>query len=381
MWSFLTITSASIGSYYVIDAVLGYLRFKTVSKIEVITEKQVPFPAISICAYPNFNNSFNKTNSYTRFNDILETDFNKYEEFYDVILGKCFRYNSGKNIYNHSYEIHKSTIKGIKYGYRVNMFIQIPNEYDFVEIYLFIHNQSLPPFDTFSGHGYWIMPGSFNYFEVERVFYQKLEAPYSDCLKDVKSFKLNKTLIEYILQSKRAYTQIDCYYVCSHLYALKESNCSCNSSLEDFSMNCIRQYKLDDTKIQKCVSNYLEEFRKNDQNEKCSTYCPLQCDSMDYLITPLNEQLPVSGNISKMSKVDYFPNGYNTYEEVKQNYLAIRVFYKELDYTLISEEPETESFNFVSNIGGILGLFLGISFLSFIEIFELLFEILFIFFN
>ena len=38
-------------------------------------------------------------------------------------------------------------------------------------------------------------------------------------------------------------------------------------------------------------------------------------------------------------------------------------------------------FNFISNIGGILGLFLGISFLSFIEIFEIIFEIMFIIFK
>jgi hypothetical protein len=35
-------------------------------------------------------------------------------------------------------------------------------------------------------------------------------------------------------------------------------------------------------------------------------------------------------------------------------------------------------FDFISNIGGIFGLFLGISFLSFIEIFEILIENLFI---
>ena len=37
-----------------------------------------------------------------------------------------------------------------------------------------------------------------------------------------------------------------------------------------------------------------------------------------------------------------------------------------------------EMFDLVSNIGGILGLFIGVSFLSFIEIFELIFEVLFI---
>ena len=73
-------------------------------------------------------------------------------------------------------------LKGAKYGYRVNMKIEIPDEYDFAEFYLFIHNQLLPPVDFFSSHGFWIMPGSWNYFEIERVFHQKLEAPYSNCL-------------------------------------------------------------------------------------------------------------------------------------------------------------------------------------------------------
>ena len=59
----------------------------------------------------------------------------------------------------------------------------------------------------------------------------------------------------------------------------------------------------------------------------------------------------------------------------------MRIYYNELKYTLISEEPKTEIFNFISNIGGILGLFLGVSFLSIIEIFEIIFEIIFIFFK
>ena len=38
-------------------------------------------------------------------------------------------------------------------------------------------------------------------------------------------------------------------------------------------------------------------------------------------------------------------------------------------------------FNFISNIGGLLGVFLVISFLSFIEIFEIIYEIIIILFK
>ncbi len=57
------------------------------------------------------------------------------------------------------------------------------------------------------------------------------------------------------------------------------------------------------------------------------------------------------------------------------------IYYKNLNYKLISQNPKTEMFNFISNIGGLLGVFLGISFLSFIEIFETFFEIMFILFK
>ncbi len=44
-------------------------------------------------------------------------------------------------------------------------------------------------------NGHWIKPGSWNYFEIERVFTQHLGEPFSDCLKNVSFlFSLNKTI-------------------------------------------------------------------------------------------------------------------------------------------------------------------------------------------
>ena len=218
-----------------------------------------------------------------------------------------------------------------------------------------------------------------NFFELERAYHQKLDAPYNDCLKDVNSFQMNKTLIDYILKENREYSQNDCFFLCSSLFALEESNCGCNSTLDDFSKNCLRQFSSDETNIKKCVSEYLKDFRKNHQYGKCSQYCPLECDSMQYIINTYNEQFPINGNISDSTKSAYFLPDFSTFDEIRKNFIGIYIYYNDFKYTLISEEPKTELFNFISNIGGILGLFLDISFLSFIEIFEILFEIMFIF--
>jgi hypothetical protein len=376
IWSICTLFSICSCSYFIIDTVFDYLKYKTIANIEIINEQEASFPALSICALPSFNLSLNQTIVFSRFDNIVETNFSQYYEvFNDVNMGKCFRYNSGKNIYNQSYPIHNSTINGYKYGLKLNMKIQIPDEYDYAEIYVFIHNQSLPPFDTNNGRGFWIAPGSYNYFELDRVFYQKLDSPYSDCLNDVNSFKMNKSLIDKILNDKRAYTQTDCYYLCSNLFALQESNCGCNSTFDDFSQNCIRQYNKAETILNKCMSEYLKLFRKKDQYKKCNQYCPMECFTINYLINAYSYQLPVNGNVSKISKSNFYTNEFNTYEEIKRSFFGIRVYYNDLKYTLISEEPKTKTFNFVSNIGGILGAFLGISFLSFIEIFQIFYEI------
>ena len=102
---------------------------------------------------------------------------------------------------------------------------------------------------------------------------------------------------------------------------------------------------------------------------------------MNYVINSYTEQIALNGNISLNTKSKIDSDDFSTYEELKKNYFALRIYYNELKYTLISQEPKTEMFNFISNIGGILGLFLSISFLSFIEIFEFIFEIMFISFK
>jgi hypothetical protein len=382
MWSTVCCISVVIGSYFVLDNILDYLNYNTVTTISVVNEKSTEFPTISLCSHPGINRTLNETILRIRFDRVLETNVEKYfEEFNDPVFGKCFRFNSGRNYFGEKVNILNSTSSGRPNGLRIEVYVDIPDKYDFVEIIVYIHNHSLPPYNLDYG-GYWITPGSWNYFEIERIFDQRLGEPYNDCLNDVNTFKQNKTLVKHILDSNRIYSQNDCFYLCSYLFALEESNCGCNSSLIDFEKNCLRQFyeeNLNDTK--QCVSEYLKEFRISrlkSEFDKCSVYCPSECDSMTYMITSSYEALPKSGKISYKSKMENGLNSFETYEQVSRHFSSILVYYKELKYTRISQEPKTMLFNVISNVGGILGLFLGISFLSFMEIFEMLFQIIYI---
>jgi len=94
MWSIVCGLSVCIGSYFVIDNVLDYLKYNTVSTISVINEQSVQFPTISICAHPGINKTLNETILRVRYDRVFETNVEKYfESFQDPVFGKCLRFN------------------------------------------------------------------------------------------------------------------------------------------------------------------------------------------------------------------------------------------------------------------------------------------------
>jgi len=63
------------------------------------------------------------------------------------------------------------------------------------------------------------------------------------------------------------------------------------------------------------------------------------------------------------------------------NKFQFHIYYEDLKYTYISQEAKIEFIGLISNIGGSLSLFVGISFISFLELFELLAEIVYFHFE
>ena len=152
MWFTFILTSFSAGSFFVIDNIIDYLKFNTVTTIDLINERESQFPTVSICGYPRINLSLEKTILNVRFDRIDIKNFSQiFEEYYDSVYGKCFRFNSGKNIYNQSIPILSSSTSGKPNDLKINLYADIPNKYDFSELLIYIHNHSSPPFDIDNG--------------------------------------------------------------------------------------------------------------------------------------------------------------------------------------------------------------------------------------
>jgi len=72
---------------------------------------------------------------------------------------------------------------------------------------------------------------------------------------------------------------------------------------------------------------------------------------------------------------------FQTYENVSKTYYLINAYYEDSKYTLISQQPKIELFGLISNLGGILGLFIGFSFISCLELIEILAELIYVYFD
>lgn len=68
-------------------------------------------------------------------------------------------------------------------------------------------------------------------------------------------------------------------------------------------------------------------------------------------------------------------NGTPDVTSVRQRVLRLEVFYTELTYTTVVDEPYLLCEDLIVQFGGVLSLFLGSSFLSFMEIFDMIAEI------
>ena len=70
-----------------------------------------------------------------------------------------------------------------------------------------------------------------------------------------------------------------------------------------------------------------------------------------------------------------FLNKSLTFMDLQNSVSALNVYYDDLSYTLISQQPKLQLVDLISNVGGLLGLFIGVSFLSFAEAIEIIFEV------
>ncbi len=142
--------------------------------------------------------------------DLINEWQNHLETYQDPYFGQCYRFNSGLNMSNKSIPFKKLKTFGRDDGLWLDINSKSnPNTTETLIVY--IHNHTQMP-ATIYNKGKYFSKGLNTHIIIKRIYDQKLESPYNDCLKDVSQYSFNKTIIDYLKNKNREYTQKECFY-------------------------------------------------------------------------------------------------------------------------------------------------------------------------
>lgn len=356
LWIFFILLSAIFSFLIVYEAILNYSDFKVITLVESIYKSPLEFPVVSICSYSGDHfKGKNLSSIFKKCSFAYDTSCGtNHDNFFEKFIGnngyECYRFNSGKNLSNHSVPVVNSTIGGVDDSFS----IQIDKEKD---MQIWVHNINYRHnFVHFNNHyedRVFVSANSYTEVIIHKVIEVKLGEPYNDCLNDITQFKYNKTIIDFIRKINDSYSQEKCFEWCFELNYLKEKPCNCtNVQLGEVWQKCYVSVSsnLKSSKNVNCIWDYKSNFYSRHIVDECTQYCPLECTSISY-------------NIRSNAIMDF-------------NHTKLKVYYGNLKYTSIKQEAKTSEIELISNIGGTFGLLAGFSFVTFFEIFEFLIELM-----
>ena len=376
MWLLSTIGSVSFCIWILVKTIREYLEYPFATVIDVKSEIPAEFPAITICSLNPTEKNYSLSDRIIKctFNGPLTDCSNDFVDFDFDSIHRCMKFNA----YSKPLKIARS---GFYNGLVVTIFDGLFNEsrpdifeYGFNGLQVIVYNNSELP-DLLAGIT--VMPGVTTFLKMQKIVKTKLNEPFNHCIGTLNSYhSFNSTLYEAIVGSNFTYRQKNCLD-----FAFGRS-LSANISI-DYLFNFEYWSKFNKINVSQLSVQWLNYYSNNtfkDYLEKC----PLECNSMTYEISAFqsdypsyNEYLNLLNNSALISK---FPNGNLTsINELKQSLYKIYIYFENLEYTEISQQPQYTIWNLISNIGGLFGLFLGLSLLSFVDLFQIILQLLFIF--
>ena len=136
-------------------------------------------------------------------------------------------------------------------------------------------------------------------------------------------------------------------------------------------------------RLANCLSNCIEEVVKSDYNCSITMFSRWEiredCRDLKNRSRIVNFALnDCRANCLPECNTDNYDLSYSkTYDGTNNNRIRFSVFFEKDSYTRNTQLLKTNLNNLMSNVGGLLGLCLGMSFLSFVEIIQFIMEIIY----
>lgn len=387
MWLIVILGSAALSVYFIAKTLSDYFDYNVTTEVRLIDTDELEFPVISICNKNKFSTNYSVNfvkklvNSYSNFSfeEIFEPNFkhqnltfllrNRIENWAaDYLFGnidvndreKCTSspkdfllycrfdgnicsHSDFEYFYNQKYgNCYKFNENGLKKSVKINLesglflafLLNHPKEIDMIGIekgfFISIHSKSVDTSSDFES----LIETSTGYqtnIEVRKSYFKKHPKPYSNC--DFLNHSISSLNSEQIKNFKKladlniSYSQSKCIAICRN-QKLKESNL---------------YFKNNELQIHYNITNY------------CSQICPLECEKITYE----SDKYITSFPRYYASYTQYlYNNGLNRLID-RNDMIAVKIYFSSFNFMNYIEVPSISLFGLISNLGGILGLFLG----------------------
>ncbi|XP_065114669.1 acid-sensing ion channel 1C isoform X3 [Paramisgurnus dabryanus] len=267
--------------------------------------------------------------------------------------GKCYTFNSGLDGNPLLTTLKGGTGNGLEIMLDIQQDEYLPVWGDTDEtsyeagIKVQIHSQDEPPFIDQLGFG--VAPGFQTFVSCQQQLLQYLPPPWGDCRSSAMDSEYFST-----------YSITGCRIDCETRYLLENCNCRMVHMPGTSTVCTPEQYK-------DCADPALDFLVEKDNNYcVCETPCNM---------TRYGKELSMVKIPSKAS-AKYLAKKFNKTEQyIGDNILVLDIFFEALNYEKIEQKKAYEVAGLLGDIGGQMGLFIGASVLTILEIFDYLYEV------
>lgn len=332
VWTLMTLFSLIAGLYIIIETIVDYHEHTVLTQTKRLQPDRTTLPAVTFCSDTADLNkllriamfkSKDKAENLTK-GTVHEADI----EIPDVQNYHCIKFNNHIESKPDQVEFYFSKDTSDHFWFSIDMSVQ------FTHLDLFIsdnYNNIIDWSHHTPGVGY--KTGKY-YIDLTKSVEHKLAFPYNDCR-----------------NMPDKYRQANCIERCSDEKLQHTFNCS------------LKNYYSADAHhssgpgMKYCTNDIVHSFLHF--KSECKLQCPQECSSTKF-------ESIISNYLSALDSNDS---------------LVFNIAYSDLSYICISQTPKISAVSVMSNIGGTLGLFIGIRFLSLFELVEYLTELYYVFYG
>ncbi|CAF0751840.1 unnamed protein product [Adineta ricciae] len=436
-WTISTIIFAGVMTYFITESILNFFQYPTQISIGVVDDPTQSFPAVSICNYSpfrydlfmddflNYTNTSNITYSanstlverkvmqiqdfvryklnrnelvtqysFTLDNLLIKCTFNNLEcskedfiSFSNALYGNCYTFNA-KSPYIRNGSLYRLAENGVWGILKLDLYVHsnqyVPYWSSGIGMIVQIHDNDQIP--TMQWKGQYLIPGRLHRMVYTKTIETHLPAPYSDCSTEV-PYAL-QVAFNHFSNGSYAYEQFICATVCIQAYVYKM--CGCIDPTE-WTARYIAVPGTDKVIIAPVCSENDTCYRKeldlinNSYDlwiENCPI-CPSECNTVEFTAKLSSLLAPSLWLLDDLkTKVEalgvHLPTNWSTtwQSDLSQNYVGLEVVSETTRAQTLIESASISPVDLLSNVGGQTGLWIGISFLSLMEIAEMIYRLI-----